>query len=246
MTVRLYVIPISNPANAVRGMLAHKRLDHRLVRFAPGFHPLLVRAAGFAGATVPALDVDGHKVQGTLEISRYLDELVPERPLFPADPEQRRAVEEAERWGEGVLQHVPRRIFRQALVDSQPLRVWLSDKVIGLPAPALGAVIGLPMIKLLATVSGADPDASRAELAQLPALLERVDALIAAGTIGGDVPNAADFQILSSVAALNLMRPRTLEGRPCMAAAARLFPRYDGTPIPAGLAPDWLAPALRS
>ena len=114
-------IPVSNPANAVRGMLAYKRLDHRLVRFAPGFHPLLVRAAGFPGWTVPALEtVDGRKLQGSLAISRYLDELQPDPPLFPADRARRRAVEEAERWGEAELQPVPRRIFRRALATPVP------------------------------------------------------------------------------------------------------------------------------
>ena len=68
---------------------------------------MAVRLLGFPGATVPALRIDGRRVQGSLEISRFLDSFVASRPLFPAEPEARRAVEEAERWGEQTLQPIP-------------------------------------------------------------------------------------------------------------------------------------------
>jgi hypothetical protein len=66
-TIRLYVIALSNPAAAAAAMLAHKGISHRVVHV----------------PTVPALELDGRKVQGTLEISRALDELRPDPPLFP-------------------------------------------------------------------------------------------------------------------------------------------------------------------
>jgi glutathione S-transferase len=44
---------------------------------------------------------------------------VPEPPLFPADPDRRAAVEEAERWGERVLQPVPRQLFRYLIVTNE-------------------------------------------------------------------------------------------------------------------------------
>jgi glutathione S-transferase len=70
----------------------------------------------------------------------------------------------------------------------------------------------------------------------LPVLLDRVDALIAEGTIGGAAPNAADFQIMSSVRVLLEFEDlaEDLEGRPCARAARRLFPDWVG-PIPRGL-----------
>jgi glutathione S-transferase len=107
MATRLYVIPVSNPAAAGSAMMRHKRVPHRVVTLMPGLHPLLVRMAGFERSTVPALDAGGRKVQGSREIAHFLDELVPEPPLFPADPEERSAVEAAERWGEETLQPVP-------------------------------------------------------------------------------------------------------------------------------------------
>ena len=81
-----------------------KRLPHRRVDLLSGFHPYLVRAAGFSGRTVPALELDGRHVQGTLEISRALDQVIAERPLFPEGPYARQAAEDAERWGHDELQ----------------------------------------------------------------------------------------------------------------------------------------------
>jgi glutathione S-transferase len=84
---RLYVMPISNAAAAGAAMVAHKRIPHRLVRLMPGLHPVLLRFAGFEGFTVPALELDGRKVQGSGRIARVLDEISPHRPLFsPTDP----------------------------------------------------------------------------------------------------------------------------------------------------------------
>ncbi len=59
------------------------------------------------GVTVPAMKLDGTRLQGTRTISRALDSLVPLPPLFPEDAERRCAVEEAEAWGDEVLQPVP-------------------------------------------------------------------------------------------------------------------------------------------
>jgi glutathione S-transferase len=80
MAARIYVIPVSNPSAAGAAMLRQKRVPHRVVTLMPGLHPLLVRAAGFDRHTVPALELDGRKVQGSRAIARALDELVPDRP----------------------------------------------------------------------------------------------------------------------------------------------------------------------
>lgn len=231
---RLYVIPISHPARAAAGMMRHKRMPYRAVSFMPGLHPFLVRLAGFSRPTVPALEFAGRKVQGSREIARFLDELSPDPPLFPADA--RAAVEEAERWGERVLQPAPRRLFRYLMLTSEEARLWLARDVIHLPAGRALQYAFIPIIRQLARVSHANEAAVRATIAALPALLDRVDALIADGTIGGAEPNAADFQILASVRVLLEFEElaRLLEGRPCVPAARLLFPDWEG-PAPRGL-----------
>jgi glutathione S-transferase len=235
VATRLYVMPISNAAAAGAAMVAHKRIPHRLVRLMPGLHPLLVRIAGFEGFTVPALELDGRKLQGSRRIARFLDEVRPEPPLFPAEPERRARVEEAERWGEQVFQPVPRRLFRHLLLTSSSAREWMGTEVMHLPAPRVLAVLFMPVIRQLARISRAYGPRVRQDIAELPGLLDHVDGLIAAGTIGGPEPNAADFQILASVSVLRAFTDlaHQVRGRPCEAAARRLYP--DWPPIPGGL-----------
>lgn len=238
MSARLYVIPLSNAAATGAAMVAHKRIPHRVVSLMPGIHPLLVRFAGFDGHTVPALALDGHMVQGTRRISRFLDGIEPDPPLFPVDPAARREVEEAERWGEQVLQPVPRRVFRHILVVSEATRVWFATEIARVPAPAAMATLFMPVMRALAAKSGANGERVREDVARLPELLDHADALIARGTIGGPAPNAADFQVLASVRILLEFQDlaHLLEGRPCAPAARRLYPRWAG-PIPRALAP---------
>jgi glutathione S-transferase len=229
MSARLYVTSLSNPSKAAIAMVSYKQLPHTVVNLTSGFHPYLVRAARFKGRTVPALRLDdGRRVQGSLAISRALDELIAERPLFPSDPGERRAVEDAERWGNDELQPVPRRMFRYATVHDRALRRWIAADVAKVPAPALAAALTRPLAARRSNEVGGE-DLIRADVARLPALLDHVDALVAGAVIGADRPNAADFQILSSVRVLlDFKALREFEQRPGARAARRLFPTWEG------------------
>ena len=241
MNTTLYGMAHSHPAVAVRMMLDHKGMEARVWDILPGLHPLVVRAAGFEGGTVPALRVDGHRVQGTLAISRTLDELVPEPPLFPADPQQRAAVVDAERWGHDELQALARRVFRFAALHTHAIRVWMAQEVVGVPLPGLVGLVYKPVMAYFARAAGATAHAVRRDLERLGGVLDHADALLDDGTIGGEQPNAADFQILCSIRLLlchSELRP-AIERRACGQAALRLVPHYP-EPIPAGLPPAWL------
>lgn len=236
MAARIYAMGPSHPARAGIAMLRHKRVPHRVVWLMPGLHPLLVRFAGFERHTVPALEIDGHKVQGSSEIARYLDTVVPDPPLFPADPAARAKVEAAEQWGQRFLQPVPRRLFRYLLGTSAEARAWMGTDVMHIPAAGLVQWAFMPAIWALARNSHADEATVRETLRNLPGMLDRVDGLIAEGTIGGEQPNAADFQILAAIRViLEFEDLRDLvEGRSSAAPARRLFPTWIG-PIPPGL-----------
>jgi len=236
MATRVYVIPISNPSAAGAAMVRHKRIPHRVVTLMPGFHPVLVRMAGFERHTVPALEVDGRKVQGSRQIARFLDQLAPDPPLFPRDPEARARVEVAERWGERVLQPVPRRLFRYLMLTQSSARIWMGSEIMRLPGAAAIAPLFMPVIRRLAAISHAEDAGVRASVERLPELLDQVDDLIADGTIGGAEPNAADFQILASVRVLLEFEDLggVLAGRPSVPSARRLYPDWPG-PIPPGL-----------
>ena len=107
MTATLYGIPGSHAVRTGELMLEHKGIEFRRVNFPPGPHRVLVRVMGFPGDRVPAVKFeDGRRAQGTRELPRVLDELVPEPRLVPDDP---RALE-AERWADDVLQQWARRM----------------------------------------------------------------------------------------------------------------------------------------
>jgi glutathione S-transferase len=242
VTAKLYTFVYSHPGHTARLMLERKGMDYELAELLPGMHPVQLRLARFRGRTVPALKLDGRRIQGSLEIARALEHAQPTPPLYPADPERRRAVEEAERWGEREFQEVPRRIFRWGVARRQDLRRAMGVEV-GMPLPGVLAAVNLPVAWAFARISRADDERVRADVAELPSNLDRVDALIADGVIGGEEPNAADFQIATTarmLLAFEDLRP-AVEGRPAADLAMRHLPEYPG-PTPPFLPEEWLAP----
>jgi len=225
---RLYGFAISNPANSARLMLAYKGVETKWVELPPGIHPLILKALGYGRGTVPAVKLDGRKIQDSVELSQALEALIPEPPLYPSDPQRRRAVEEAERWGEAELQMIPRRVFRWTFAHDNGARARLA-KDIGFPLPGLVGRLNAPVARAMAGRVDADLEHARAALQAVPAALDKVDGLIADGTLGDpDVPNAADFQIAPSVRALAGVTDLLplLAGRPCDAHARRLLPKF--------------------
>jgi glutathione S-transferase len=243
MGITLYATQPSPPSHTARLMLERKGLEHKTVWLLPGLWPALLRTRGFRGGTVPAMKIDGRRLQNSREISRALEEAQPEPPLFPADPKLRAAVEEAERWGEEVLQDVPRRIVRWITAHSHQARVLVARDV-GIPLPSVASFANIPAARHLAgKVDANDEEVVRGAIAQVPEVLDHVDELIAGGVIGGDEPNAADLQIATSVRALLTVRdldPVT-QGRPASELAMRLIPSF-GNDFPTGMLPaEWLS-----
>ena len=222
-------------------MLDLKGVEHELTEVLPGLQRIHLRLAGFRGGTVPALKLDGRRVQGSRGIARALERLRPEPPFFPAGSSALARVEEAERWGDEELQPVPRIILRWGLVRHAELRRWLARQS-GLPAPGVAAVLSAPAAWYYARAVDADEAAARRVLAELEPMLDRVDALLADGVLAIDEPNAATLQVLCSVRALDTFADLhdQVAAHPCAAAARRLFPAYP-EPVPPFLPPGWLA-----
>jgi glutathione S-transferase len=243
----LYVIPGSHACRAAMLMLEHKQVPYRRVDIVTLLHPLIVRLRGFdaggqtrnAGGrrtfglrmgdrlgTVPALAADGHRISTNHGIARFLDEHHPEPSLFPADPEQR-AAEEAERWANETLQMAARRIPGAAGVrDPAAFSRSAGDGRLGYLLYRRALTRRLIVPRILSGVFAASPAAERELLAELPAMLDRIDAWIADGVLGGTQLNAADFMIAPSLA-LILYRPDVLpmfESRPALELVNRLLP----------------------
>ncbi len=240
-TATLFVVPGSHPSMAGRLMLEHKAIAYRRVDLLPGIHKPVLRALGFRISTVPALRLDHHRIQGTLAISRVLEKRQPQPPLFPADQHQRIAVEEAERWGEAVLQPVPRRLSWWAFgKDRSGLRSFADGAHLLVPL-GLAIKTAAPIVAFERRINGATDTAVRADIAQLPRLLDHVDTLLADGTLGGQPPTAADYQIATSLRLMlcfDDLRP-VLQRRPSAAYARRLVPDFPGNIAPV-IPPHWL------
>lgn len=243
MNARLYVIPASHPSIAVQLMLEQKGIAYKRTDLLPVISKGVLRGLGFPGKTVPALKIDGSKVQGSRQIARELDRRSPEPPLFPADPDKRVAVEEAERCGDEELQHPIRQILWWSIKrDKAPLRSYSEGAKLGMPIGLAMKTAG-PIVALSARFNEASDENARADVAKLPALLDRIDAWIAAGVLNGEQLNAADFQIAPSLGlamTLEDLRP-AIEGRPAGALAKRVVPDYPGHTPPI-LPAEWLAP----
>ena len=105
MKAKVYVIVGSHACRTATLMLEYKRIPYRVIELPTGLHPLLVRAAGFPGhatpirtvggsthsqlamldrlGTVPAMVLDGERVQSNREIARQLERVCPDPPLSP-------------------------------------------------------------------------------------------------------------------------------------------------------------------
>jgi glutathione S-transferase len=245
MTARLYAIPSSHPVAAVEVALKLKSIDYHRVDLLP-MSQILIGPLRYGGATVPGLRIDGERLVGSRSIMRRLDELVPEPPLLPpnGDPSYLEVLE-AERWGDEVLQSVPRRIIDVALVrHPAAMESYAADSKLPLPLPLMRPALPLTA-RLMALKNKARDAAAREDLTALPGQLDRIDAWIADGLLGGERPNAADLQIGSTIRLLCSIadvRP-SIESRPA-ARLTRYFPPMVGE-VPAGVLPaEWLPASI--
>jgi glutathione S-transferase len=236
--ITLYVLPASHPCVAVEAALKLKSIPFDRVDLLP-LTQLAIGPLRYGGNTVPGIRIDGERIVGSRPIMRRLDELAPEPPLLPPPGDARYAqILEAERWGDEELQPVPRRILPRAFVYKPALmESFLADDV-KLPLPRAMLRPGLPLTaRLLARRSKASDEGVRAALGALPAQLDRIDAWIADGLLGGEQPNAADLQIGATIRLLLAIADARalIAGRPAE-QLTRYFPPMVGE-IPAGILP---------
>jgi glutathione S-transferase len=242
MDAKLYVVNGSHPCATVERALQLKAIPYKVVEFPPPMHMLAMKAL-FGERTVPALKIDGEKISGSRAILRRLDELAPEPALFPSDPAERVRVEDAEKWGDDVLQSYTRRVLWPTF-KAHPEAMATYDSGSKLPS------IPVPVLKLIAPVAtriemkanDATDAGYPADVRSLPDLLDKVDGWIADGLLGGEQPNAADLQIASSLRLLMTLgdlRP-IIEPRPAGQLALRLFPDFPGDVVPGTIPAEYL------
>jgi glutathione S-transferase len=241
MKARLYAIPASHPSYATELMLQRKGIEYSRVDLPQWFHRGILRLLRFRGRTVPALVLDGRRVQTTRRIARVLDELRPEPRLVPTDPDQRAKVEALEQWVDGDLQQYDRRLVYWALPrHPEAVGSYLEGAKLILPM-FMVKPLAPPIIRLLRRDHKASDDAVKADLSALPAILDKLDQAIADGVIGGAEPNVADLQVATTVALMMTHADLRdyVASRPVGKLAQRLAPDYPGH-MPAAFPAEWL------
>ena len=244
MPARLYVVPASHPSNAVAKALEIKGIPFETTYLVPVFHKLHQKIRFGGKGTVPGIVFeDGRKLLGSRAIIRALEEMRPDPPLLSDD----RRVAEAEEWGDEVLQSVVRRVFWQVLTHDTSALLSFSEGVkLTPPTPRPVARLAGGMVTWgERKINAATAENARADLANLPSHLDRVDRWLAEGVLGGEQVNAADLQIAAGIRLMLTAGDLAplIEGRPCADHARRVFPSYPGH-VPAGALPaDWLPSA---
>lgn len=247
MDAKLYVIPGSHPSRTVMRMLEIKGIPYKRVDLMPVISRGVLKAMGFPGVTIPAMKIGDRKITGSREIAKELDRVQPQPPLYPADPDARAAVEQAEAWGETTLQNASRRILWNALKrDRAPLASYSEGARLGIPI-GLAVKTAAPIVAMEVRINEATDERAREDLAALPGMLQRIDDWIAEGILGGEQLNAADLQIGTSVCLLMTLQDlrEAIAGRPAGELAMRVAPDYPGDAPPV-LPPAWLEPLRKT
>jgi glutathione S-transferase len=249
MQAKLYVILGSHACRTGMLMLDHKGIAYETVELPSGMHPFLLRLHGFSGnpssfrkvdgksnlmlgtadrmGTVPALLLNGERVKTNRRIARFLEQIKPDPPLFPADPQHLKAVEEAVRWGDEVFQMIARRLAMAGALHGPGFMANDGDD--GRLGPLLMRNATARRLGVRAFgrfLFRADSQAESEMLASLPAMLDRIDDWIEAGVLSGERLYAADFMIAPCLALL-CYRPDIapqIEARPAIGLVDRLLP----------------------
>lgn len=238
MPARLYMVHGSHPCATVIKAFELKGLPLKRVELPASSQPLVMSVL-FGGRTVPGVKFDdGDKVQGSRKILRALEDRVPSPPLYTG-PAGATAILEAEAWGDDVFQAVPRRLLWPAFAKHRAAMHGFQEGQSSpkLPKPVVIAASHV-VIPIERKMNAVTDEQVRADLAELPLMLDKIDQYIADGVLDGEQPNAADLQIAPSIAllwALEDARP-LIAGRPAEAFAFRWFPRPTAS-VPPGALP---------
>jgi glutathione S-transferase len=224
MRAKLYGIRGSAPSFSPELMLRHKGIPYRRVNLIPDRHRKRLPAKGFPGSTVPALLIDGRRIQTNRAIARALDEIAPEPRLLPVDQTARANVEAAELFGDEVFQQAVRRIVLWSLVND-PDSVKPDPAVGALPIPR-NAWLRRRLTRQSFNAFGITDAVVRDDFKALPKMIDRLEDYMAAGALAGPEPNAADFEIAPLIAALlgvGNVAPELVE-RPATILVRRVMP----------------------
>src|SRR5215831_7251103 len=109
----LWQLEISHYNEKVRWALDYKRIPHIRRSLLPGVHLIVARRlTGGEVNTTPVLTIDERSIGDSTRILAAIEERWPDRPLYPADPDQRaRALDLEEFFDEQLGPHIRRAVY---------------------------------------------------------------------------------------------------------------------------------------
>lgn len=201
----LWHIPVSHYSEKARWALAWKGVEHDRRAPLPGAHMVaalwLTRGAQ---KTFPVLQFDGRTVGDSTAIIAALEQRWPDRPLYPADPDQRRRALELEDFFDEQLGSDLRLLVWHELRQDPERMAELSRSMLPGPirefGPAGGAAakFGSTYVELRFRV--ASDEAAAAARVKVLAALDRLEAELDAGGsehLAGDEFSVADLTAAS-------------------------------------------------
>ena len=239
MHAKLVGVPGSHPCVSAELMLRYKGIEFSRLDLPNMSHKAILPLLRYRSSTVPVMTLEGKRISGTMKIARALEHFVPRPTLFPdAD---RATIEGAEAWADSVLQDGVRQMARYSVgQDPEAMASFLTAPVMKIPASTMRAV--LPAIRPVVLLQmRTSEETARTCLAALPAQLDRVDALLAEGVIGGEQPERRGLPGRTGRAADALLRPTraVYRGSPGGSPCARVRAGVSG-PVPGSLPRTWL------
>jgi glutathione S-transferase len=119
----LWHLKVSNYNEKARWALDYKGVPHRRVTAMPIAHMAIALALTRRTPTFPVLKIDGRTIGDSTAIIAALEDRVPDPPLYPADPaERRRALELEDFFDEHLGPDVRRVAFFHALGNAEFMR----------------------------------------------------------------------------------------------------------------------------
>ncbi len=118
--LKLYGVPLSPFARKALFALDYKELEYENIPTFPGDESPEFRAISPLGK-IPVLEHDGFTVPDTSVICRYLDRIAPEKPLFPADPQEEARAMWLEEYADSRLVEACAGLFRERLLKPRML-----------------------------------------------------------------------------------------------------------------------------
>ena len=235
----------SHPCAAVLRALELKGIDVRLVEYLPPFQAPIAKLR-FGYSHIPVLVLAGGEVvRGSRPIMQRLEAIQPEPALYPREHIQ--AIEEAERWGDEVLQMAARRLFWTAIAGN-PRALASFQAGSKLPgAPRVLVRLWAPFV--LAgerRINRITPERVREHASSIPSLFDQIEECHSAGAFGTTLPTGADLQIGASLQLLRSiddLRP-LVDAHPHAREIARWLPPSPGRVPAGGLSPELIGLAV--